>query len=271
MSGYPPARTHRGNPPAFLLTAAEADATGRTVDRLIANGRGGPGRNAGKEGHQMTSTAAASGGADTFRAPIRNHDRFFCGFHVAKKNPKFQVTTMHFCGMRGEGDYEMHQCLLYDSVSPGAKLLGVEYIVSDKLFRSFPDEEKKYWHPHTYEVLGGGLVAPAMGDEAEMDFMKYLLTTWGKTWQTWPDPTTPVPLGEPLLMWAVTGDGQEDAAMVAARDEQFGVSTAQVRAERVGAIGYEVPQVPPPESVATIGRQWTASGEDWPTPRETSS
>ncbi len=219
----------------------------------------------------MTTKAASSLGADQFRAPIGNHDLFFCGFHVAKKTPTFQVTTMHYCGMRGEGDDEMHQCLLYDSVSPGAKLLGVEYIVSDKVFRSLPDEEKPYWHPHTYEVLGGSLVAPAMGDEAEMDFMKYLLTTWGKSWHTWPDPTTPVPLGEPLLMWALTGDGQADTEKVAERDKQFGVSTAQVRAGRVAAIGDEVPQVPPPESVATIGRQWTASGEDRPTPRKTSS
>ena len=115
-----------------------------------------------------------------FMGPIPNHDLFFCGFHVAKKNPKFQVTTMHYCRMRGEGDHEMHQCLLYDSVSPGAKLPGVEYIVSDKVFRFLPDEEKKYWHPHTHEVLGGGLVASAMGEQAELDFMKYLLTTWGR-------------------------------------------------------------------------------------------
>jgi hypothetical protein len=150
-------------------------------------------------------------------------------------------------------------------------LLGIEYIVSDKLFRSLPDEEKKYWHPHTYEVLGGALVAPVMSDQAEMDFMTYLLTTWGKTWHTWPDPTTPVPLGEPLLMWSLTGDGQADLELVAERDKQFGVSMAKVQAERVEAIGYEVPQVPPPKSVATIGRQWTATGEDRPTPRKKSS
>jgi Protein of unknown function (DUF1264) len=117
-------------------------------------------------------------------------------------------------------------------------------------------------------VLGGGLVAPAMDEQAELDFMKYLLTTWGKTWHTWPDPAAPLPLGEPLLMWALTGDGQADQEMVAERDKRFGVSTAEVQAERVKAIGYEVPQVPPPRSVATIGRQWTASGEDRLSPRK---
>jgi hypothetical protein len=202
--------------------------------------------------------------------PVRNHSLFFCGFHVAKENPEFQVTTMHYCGMRGEGDYEMHQCLLYDSVGAGAKLLGVEYIATDKLFRSLPDEEKKYWHPHTYEVLGGGLVAPVMSDQAEIDFMSYLLTTWGKSWHTWPDPSTAVPMGEPLLMWSLTGDGQANMELIEERDRRFGVSTPETQAERVAAIGYQVPQVPQPRSVATIGRQWTATGEDKPTPQKTS-
>jgi hypothetical protein len=206
------------------------------------------------------------GELDKVMSPIGNHGLFFCGFHIAKENPEFQVTTMHYCGMRGEGEHEMHQCLLYDSVGPDAKLLGVEYIVTDKLFRSLADEEKKYWHPHTYEVLGGGLVAPVMSDQAELDFMTYLLTTWGKSWHTWPDPTTTVPLGEPMLMWSLTGDGQADANLIAERDKRFGVSTAKVQEKRVEALGYAVPQVPQPRSVATIGRQWTAEGEDMPTP-----
>jgi hypothetical protein len=193
-------------------------------------------------------------------APVSNHHLFFCGFHIAKKNPKFQVTTMHYCGIRGEGDSGMHQCLLYSSAGRDAKLLGVEYIIMDRLFQGLPDEEKKYWHPHTYEVLGGGLVAP-MGEEEEL---RDLLTTWGKTWHTWPDPTTAVPIGEPLLMWALTGDGQADKTMVAERDKEFAVSTAKIREKRVDAIGLEVPQVPPPESVEEIGRQWTATGKDEP-------
>lgn len=148
----------------------------------------------------------------------------------------------------------------------GAKLLGVEYIVSGKLFQTLPAEEKKYWHPHTYEVLSGGLIAPAMGAEEEAKFMKGLLTTWGKSWHTWPDPTTPV--GEPLLMWALTGDGQEDKKMIVERDKQFGVSTAEIRKKRVEAVGYDVPAVPQPKDLDVIGRQWTAAGEDKPMPHK---
>ena len=130
------------------------------------------------------------------------------------------------------------------------------------------DDEKKYWHPHTYEVLGGGLIAPGMEPAEEQDFMKLILTTWGKAWHTWPDPTTAVPLGPPLLMWSVTGDGQADEKLLALRDKRLGVSTEKVRAKRVEAIGFEVPQIPQPDSVDALGRQWTATGEDKPTPRK---
>jgi hypothetical protein len=115
-------------------------------------------------------------------------------------------------------------------------------------------------------VLAGGLIAPEMSRAEETDFMRQILTTWGKTWHTWPDPTTPIPLGEPLLMWALSADGQADAEVVRERDRQFNVSVAEIRKRRVEEIGYEVPRVPFPKSVDQVGRQWTARGPDVPTP-----
>jgi Protein of unknown function (DUF1264) len=197
-------------------------------------------------------------------APAQALHLHFCGIHIAKSNPKFQIIAQHYCMSRSE---EMHQCLLYDSTDKNAKLLGVEYIVSDAIYRRLPDEEKKYWHPHTYEVLAGGLIAPSMKPDEELAFMKALLTTWGKTWHTWPDPSTPVPMGEPLLMWAVTGDGQIDQRVLAARDKEFQVEAAKIRAGRCDAIGWEVPKVSQPRSIDQIGRQWTDDGEDRPTKR----
>ncbi|SFH58251.1 DUF1264 domain-containing protein [Planctomicrobium piriforme] len=199
---------------------------------------------------------------DKMMAPVGNHHLHFCGIHCAKKDPRIQIVTQHYCGGVGDG---MHQCLLYDSSAKNARLLGVEYIISDEAFRGLPDVEKKYWHPHTYEVLAGGLIAPGMKPDDEMTFMKALLTTWGKTWHTWPDPTTPIPMGEPLLMWSLTGDGQDDPKVIAARDEEFGVKTAEIRKKRIQGIGYDVPAVPAPKDIDVIGRQWTASGEDKPT------
>jgi hypothetical protein len=202
--------------------------------------------------------------------PVSGPPAHFCGIHVAKNDPKFQLVVQHYCTAHageGHGD-QVFQCVLFDSTEKSAKLLGVEYIITDRQYRQLPVAEKKYWHPHTYEVLAGGLIAPGMDPEEEMKFMKEVLTTWGKTWHTWPDPRTAVPLGEPLLIWALTGDGQADEKVIAARDRQFQVSTAKLREHRTRKIGFEVPQVSLPKSPDQAGRQWTDEGEDKPTPKK---
>ncbi len=197
--------------------------------------------------------------------PVHEIHAHFCGIHIAKNNPKVQLVAQHYCMSRSE---EMHQCLLYDSTAKDARLLGVEYIISDRLYRGLPEIERKYWHPHTYEVLAGGLIAPSMKPVDELAFMKALLLTWGKTWHTWPDPQTSIPMGEPLLMWSGGRDGLIDEDLVASRDRQFGVSSARLREQRCQAIGVEVPRVCHPKSLDDLGRQWTDEGEDKPTPRK---
>ncbi|HVK12820.1 MAG TPA: DUF1264 domain-containing protein, partial [Gemmataceae bacterium] len=197
-------------------------------------------------------------------APVGQFHMHFCGIHLGKKDPKVQSVVQHYCGPHGKS---LHQCLLFDGAGAAAKLIGVEYIVPDDVYQSLPAAEKKYWHPHTYEVLAGGLIAPGMPRDDETKFMSALLTTWGKTWHTWPDPATAVPLGEPMLMWAATGDGQIADAVMAARDKEFNVNCDKLRELRGQAIGFEVPQVPQPKSVDDPGRQWTATGDDKPTKR----
>lgn len=239
-----------------LLGMLGAASIGSVVPHAAAADHGKPAKGAG-----AGAKGDASGQA---MAPVDALHLHFCGIHIAKNNPQFQLVTQHYCAGRSP---DMHQCLLYDSEEPNAKLLGVEYIISNELYQGLPEGEKKYWHPHTYEVLAGGLIAPAMPAAEEAAFMKALLTTWGKTWHTWPDPTTDVPIGEPLLMWALTGDGQEDKAVVAARDKLFGVNIDEIRRRRLEQIGYDVPEVSLPASIDTPGRQWTNSGPDKPTKR----
>jgi hypothetical protein len=190
----------------------------------------------------------------------------FCGIHIAKKDPKIQIIAQHYCAAHSGDEHGdgMFQCVLFDKAAANAKLLGVEYVITDRMYRQLPTDEKKYWHPHTYEVLGGGLIAPGMEAEQEKKFMKMILTTWGKTWHTWPDPKTAVPLGEPLLIWSLTGDSQADESVVARRDKEFHVSTAKIRERRCRELGLEVPRVSLPKSMDTVGRQWTDHGDDRP-------
>ena len=213
---------------------------------------------AGGDGHGGGAKAG-----DKHMAAVGGFHHHFCGIHVAKSDPKFQLVAQHYCVL----GRDVHQCLLFDSTAAGAKLLGVEYIIPDELYRGLPAAEKRYWHPHTYEVLAGGLIAPGLTAEDETRFMKALLPTWGKTWHTWPDPTTRVPVGDPRLMWSLGADDQVDPAVVASRDRQFGVDTAAIRAARGKEFGLAVPQVPFPKDMAEAGRQWTAGGDDKPTKR----
>jgi hypothetical protein len=190
----------------------------------------------------------------------------FCGIHMAKKDPKVQFITQHYCAAHTGGtEGDIFQCVLFDGIGKNARLIGVEYLISDAAYRKLPDSEKKFWHAHTYEVLSGGLIAPTMTPEEESKFMGIVLTTWGKAWHTWPDPSTPLPVGEPLLIWSLMGDGQVDPKLLEERDKQFNVNTEKIRNARVKEFKYEVPNVALPKNLDSIGRQWTNTGEDKPT------
>jgi hypothetical protein len=191
--------------------------------------------------------------------PVNAIHLYLCAFHISKENPNIQIESHHFCSQQGR---KVHQCVIYNSRESDAKLLGVEYIVDDATYRSLPDEEKKYWHPHAYEIMAGQLVAPdlpTLGD----DIFPGLIMAWGKTWHTWRDPASELPTGEPMLMWSANGDGQVADSLIAKRDAQFKISTADIRKRRA-SFGYPVPNIPAPKAMNEIGRQWTATGADKP-------
>lgn len=198
---------------------------------------------------------------DRVGPPLADIHLYLCAFHTAKKDAKFQVEAHHYCSEVRPG---VHQCVIFDRPGKGARILGVEYIVSDEIYRRLPDSEKKYYHPHTYEILSGQLVAPGLATAEEDKLMGGLLTVWGKTWHTWPNPGEDLPLGDPLLMWSIGGDGQLDPGLIEARDRKLGISTAQVRERRARVLGLPVPQIDPPKSLEDLGRQWTNEGADRP-------
>src|ERR1700712_1615184 len=114
--------------------------------------------------------------------PIDAMSEFLNGFHFYANDMGRQVEANHFCTHLSE---DFHQCVIYDSNLSNAKLIGIEYIVSARLFGTLPEDEKKLWHSHHYEVKSGELVAPGVPKPAEHAFMQDLVTTYGKTWHTW--------------------------------------------------------------------------------------
>ncbi|KAL4344912.1 hypothetical protein AHAS_Ahas11G0225800 [Arachis hypogaea] len=78
---------------------------------------------------------------------------------------------------------------------------GVEYIISDRIFEDLPDEEKKLWHSHAYEVKLGLLISPRVPEMIAMPELENLAKFYGKFWCTWQaDRGDRVPLGAPALM-----------------------------------------------------------------------
>lgn len=117
-----------------------------------------------------------------------------------------QVEAHHFCAHQNE---EMRQCVIYDSPEKDAKLIGLEYIISENLFLTLPDEEKKLWHTHLYEVTSGVLFMPRIPGPIEKTEMDKVCKTYGKTIHFWQiDKGDDLPLGLPQVMMALTRDGQ---------------------------------------------------------------
>lgn len=125
------------------------------------------------------------------------------------------------------------QCVIFDGNEEKAKVTGVEYIVTAKLFAQLPAEEKHLWHSHVHEVKSGALIAPGIPEVAEHELMEKLVNTYGKTWHTWhTDQQHDLPIGAPQLMMGFTADGQLNETLRTDRDQRFDVSSAKKRENR---------------------------------------
>ena len=163
-------------------------------------------------------------------APIGAIHAHVCGIHFYSGDMKRQIIAQHYCAHLTD---EILQCVLYDSEKKNARLIGVEYIISAKLFDSLPADEKKFWHSHNYEVKSGVLTAPGAPEDAEKGLMKVLIGTYGKTWHTWQiDRGDKLPLGIPQLMMAFTKDGQLDPKIAAEREKLYATSVTAKKAAR---------------------------------------
>ncbi len=164
------------------------------------------------------------------RPPLDAMSAYLNGFHFYADDMGRQVEANHYCTHLTE---DFRQCVIYDANRANAKLIGIEYIVSERLFRTLPAEERRLWHSHDYEVTSGELIAPNVPDLAEHAVMSDLASTYGKTWHTWQVDRTPdFPTGIPQLMMGFTKDNQVDRRMLADRDRRFGVSTRDQRRNR---------------------------------------
>lgn len=165
------------------------------------------------------------------KAPLDAMNQYLNGFHFYADDMARPVEAHHFCTHLTE---DLHQCVIFDANHRQARLIGIEYIISARLFAQLPDDEKRLWHSHHFETTSGLLAMPGVPDGVETAAMRSLADTYGKTWHTWQiDRGDPVPMGVPQLMMSFTQAGQFDDNLVRQRDQNLRTGTEQrARARR---------------------------------------
>lgn len=149
-------------------------------------------------------------------------------FHTYASQPGRAVETNHYCAHIND---EVRQCILYDSPEPNARLIGIEYMISARLFETLEPEERKLWHSHVFEVKSGMLIMPtpkmvptAAWEVAERKEMEQVVQLYGKVYHLWQtDRGDKMPLGVPQLMTSFTSHDQLDMQnLTGERDTRFG-------------------------------------------------
>lgn len=164
------------------------------------------------------------------KAPLNAVSAYLDGFHFYNGNQGAQMEAHHYVTQLSD---DLYQAIIFDGNDKDAKIMGVEYIITENLFKKLSEEEKKLWHSHVYEVKSGLLIAPGVPEVAEHELMEKLVSTYGKTIHTWhTDQELSLPVGAPMIMMGFTGDGQVHEHLVKERDKRFKVSTAEKRKNR---------------------------------------
>jgi hypothetical protein len=208
--------------------------------RNTSSGDGPPGE------PRTPKTAALESGAAVIqaKAPVEQISMYLVGFHPSKSDPQVQMESHHYCDQVNE---DLAQCVLYDGNTEDARLHGVEYIISGKLYGTLPAEEKPYWHPHNYEILSGHLRMPGLASPAEREALKGKINSYGKTWHFWKtgvygDENSALPLGPPHLAWSFNRDGEARRGLVEARDSRMKLDTGDERRGRAAWASLAGPQ-----------------------------
>jgi hypothetical protein len=187
-------------------------------------------------------TKALEAGANVMQdlTPVKQIGIYMVGFHPMKDDPSHQMEAHHYCNQVNE---DFAQCVLFDGNTKEANLNGVEYIISEKAFQTLPVEERKYWHPHNYEILSGQLVAPGLPDAAEKTFLAKKMNSYGKTFHFWmTDKGDKLPLGDPQLAWSFNRDGEMRAGMLQDRDRRMNLDSGARRQQRQDLVSQARPQ-----------------------------
>ncbi|GAB3909040.1 OBAP family protein [Larkinella knui] len=208
---------------------------GLTVFMLACGGDHTASQTQSADSTKTTQTEKLNVNSGVGTSPVNQFQVYTTGFHFYNGHRAGQLEVHRYCSPLSQ---DVAQCILFDGNGKNARATGLEYIISERLFKTLPEDEKKLWHSYRYDVKSGVLVAPGLAPATEHNLMEKLVTSYGKTWQLWhSDQDSTLPYGGPALMMGFTRDGQLDPTLLQNRDKRLNVSSAKTRQLRSDILG----------------------------------
>ena len=108
------------------------------------------------------------------------------------------LRVWHFCK---PNDKIMMVCQLYDSNSPNATLIGVEYMITAGAYKNIPNRDKPNWHYHKVEFAPNRAdpKLPMLNEQQQNATLKTLAESYGKVIITW-NPNDKAPIFPPQVI-----------------------------------------------------------------------
>jgi uncharacterized protein DUF1264 len=136
------------------------------------------------QAQNMTQTTQGFGGPPSGPLTAVRHvfdDPTLRVWHICKPNDKIMMV-----------------CQLYDSNSPNATLIGVEYMITADTYKNLPDREKPNWHYHKEEFAPNRAdpKLPLLSEQQQNATLKKLEESFGKVIITW-NPNDKAPIFPP--------------------------------------------------------------------------
>jgi len=171
-------------------------------------------------------------------APVRGINCHTDSILFFSGEPKRQMEVHSLCNFMND---DVAQCLLYDSDRSNARLIGVEYLVSERIFKALPEDEQKLWSSKQYEVKNGIEVAPRLPQTAENQLMQDLVNMYGKNFCTWQVDRHYLPLGTPKMLFNLIDDGPSpDPVLLERRAKKLNADPRKLSEERSDIVAHEV-------------------------------
>ncbi|XAR59286.1 hypothetical protein NMG60_11015059 [Bertholletia excelsa] len=195
--------------------------------------------------------------------PIKQMNQHATTFSLYAHDLSRQIETHHYLTRLNQ---DVVQCAVYDTDDSHGRLIGVQYIISDRIFETLPLEEQKLWHSLEHEIKSGLWVNPRVPEMVVKPELENLAKCYGKFWCTWQvDRGDRLPMGPPSLMVSPQplNLGMVSPALVEKRDVKFGISTESLRGR-----GWTLKGWPLSTRMLTTGNGTArASPSSWSPPR----